>query len=188
MIAKFREELGKVGVKGFVVQFKFGNRFAESDRPAKAGAYSLKCAPNAIDFTIRAQQIGGFYLLKANGRGWRKILAQRVERRVDRGTEILKCRIGVAVPIAGQEMVVKHVGEDSPESAVSGAEKDDAPANDGVRVGEGVNLTMALDAALELATQALEFPRWKNVRQQIPNSKSGRRLRKEKMSQPVHGE
>ena len=157
--AKFREELGKVGVKGVIVLFEFGDRFSESDGPAKAAADSLERAPNAVDFTIGAQQIGSLDLLETNGCGRRKILAQRFKRRVNRLSEILERRLGIAKPIAREKVVVKHVGEDSAESAIGGAEKEDAAANDAMGIRKGVDLTMPPDSALKLAAKTFQFLR-----------------------------
>ena len=84
-------------------------------------------------------------------------------------------------------MVVKHIDEDSAESSKAWAEKKDAAPDDGMRVREGVDLTMPLDPALELAAKMLQLARWKNIRKEIPDAKRGRRFREKEMGQPVHG-
>lgn len=187
VIAKFREELRKVGVKRVIVRLQFGDRFPESDWPAKSGAHSLQCLPNAINFTIGAQQIGSFDLLKAKGSSRRKIPAHRCKGRVNRGAEILQGRLGIAIPVAGQKVVVKHVDEDSAESSKVWAEKENTAPNDGMRVREGVDLTMPLDPALKLRAKLPQLVRAKNIWKEIPDSKSGRRFREKEMGQPVHG-
>jgi len=80
------------------------------------------------------------------------------------------------MPITGQKVVVEYVGEDPAESAVGGAEEEDAAANDGVGVGEGIDLAMTPNAVLKFLRQVLQFGGGKDIGQQVANAEGGSRI------------
>jgi hypothetical protein len=91
------------------------------------------------------------------------------------------------MPIASEEMIVEHVGQDSAESLILRAVSLKATTKDRVCICEAINLQVTSHPAPEILRQIGAFSRRDEIGQQIANPKCRSRLRQEEVGEPVHG-
>ena len=150
MREKFGEKLHKIAVEGLVVTFEKQDGGDEINGTAQPSTKSAERFSNTGKVAVRAKPVALLHFLQGRMRFGRKIGAAGRERGVEFGDKLWQGCRRKRLPIASDEVVVKNVDKNPAKPSKRRIEPLNTAAENCVRIGVGIDLTMLLNAALEI--------------------------------------